>query len=535
MTNRTEALVPLPPPEPQRQAGASSPAFGFSAQPPEEPSVLWTLARRHHRLLLACGGVSLLVAWVAGWLFARPLWQAEAILLYQPVQLTAEQQVAYAGAPSVTTLAGWLKDPRFLGGVLQEQGLGMSPAAFADQHLKVDQPLGTEVVGVTLKWSDRKSAQQLLDLLLDRFTEFVVAERKKSILQRCRQAKLQELSLHESEVQRLDGYIRKLGDAFTGNQDVPASDLDGILFARRDDLPQSESWRSPYASLGGIMLSYRTEMQDRIRREEQQLGDWRVDLLRLWNEYERARRLESTGASSRADVDTVRFEYEKLKQRIETSDAWLKAKKEELRTLPIYMARMKRSAEQDRAEFLQGELRQLDDAMQAIHLPSGPNAPRVLAGMDESEFKVQSKWIDNQPASSNRRTLTALTFLVLMGLAFGLLFAYDRSATVGGLTPGQPPSGRPSGGGGLVHVASRIGTGVTIARVDVQRLSVRLHQWLRGDDQPNGHVSSLMIGPNGHVEEARQLPPATPVEDDVDRLTARINHWLDRGSENHKQ
>src|SRR5882724_10399188 len=169
MSNPTEVLAPLShrhshlPAIPQPR-----PAFGFSAAPPDEPSVLWTLAVRYNRLLVLGGVASLLVAWVAGWLFARPLWQAEAVLVYQPVQFTPEQQIAYAGAPSVGTLAGWMKEPRFLDGVLQEGGLRLSPTAFADQYLKVDQPIGTENVSVVLKWTDSTAARQLLDLLLER-------------------------------------------------------------------------------------------------------------------------------------------------------------------------------------------------------------------------------------------------------------------------------------------------------------------------------------------------------------------------------
>src|SRR5439155_20439679 len=150
---------PAPRPRPQ-------PSFGLTSQAPEEPSTLWRLSVRHYKLLAACAVASLLLAWGVGRLFGKPVYLTEAVLLYQPVPLTAEQQIIYATPPSVGTLAGWLKDPQFLGGVLQESGLAIPPAQFAEQLLKVDQPMGTEVITVSLKWSDQDGGRQLLDLLL---------------------------------------------------------------------------------------------------------------------------------------------------------------------------------------------------------------------------------------------------------------------------------------------------------------------------------------------------------------------------------
>jgi len=327
--------------------------------------VLWQVVVRHYRVLAVCGVVSLLLAWGVGRLFAKPVYLTEAALLYQQVPLTAEQQIVYASPPSVGTLAGWVKDPQFLGGVLQELGLALPPAVFADQHLKVDQPPGTEVITVSLKWSDREASRQMLDLLLQRYIEYVVAERKRVILQRSRQAKLQELSLCESEVVRLAGNIRQLTEQLDKNKNLPVSDLDGILLARQDDLPQADDFRRPYSYLPGIMLTQRNELQERIRRQESQLIELQGEFKKQKGEYDRHRNL-AQGAYPQSEVDNLGIECEKIRQKIEQAEKWLAQDREELRTLPIHQARKKQVAEQVQAAFLRREGRKLDDALQAV-------------------------------------------------------------------------------------------------------------------------------------------------------------------------
>ena len=117
----------------------------------------------------------------------------------------------------------------------------LSPAEFTEKYLKVDQPMMTEVMSVSLKWSDRDTAREMLDRLLQRYLEFVVAERKKAILQGARQTMVQELALCASETERLQEHIKELENALAQNKDLTAPELDGALLARRNDLPQTES------------------------------------------------------------------------------------------------------------------------------------------------------------------------------------------------------------------------------------------------------------------------------------------------------
>src|SRR5438034_5044597 len=89
--------------------------YGFHAgPPPEEESALWRLTRRHWLALLICGVVSVVVALLAGTLFGKPQWQAEATLLYQPPAYSEKQRAAYEHPPGLPTLAGWVKEPALL-------------------------------------------------------------------------------------------------------------------------------------------------------------------------------------------------------------------------------------------------------------------------------------------------------------------------------------------------------------------------------------------------------------------------------------
>jgi hypothetical protein len=357
----------------------------------------------------------------------------------------------------------------------------------------------------------------------------VVAERKKAILQGARQTMVQELALCESETERLQEHIKDLENALAQNKDLTAPELDGALLARRNDLPQTESWRNTFAALEGAMIARRGELQDRIEREEHQLGVLRVRLQKEKSDYEKHAALAH--AVSQMEVANFRFQYETTRLEVENAEARIKRYTDEFRRLPIRRAETMQAAAHGRADFLKKELRTLDVAMQTVHESGRPPAHRVLTGMDAREFKVESAWVDDRPAVTNRRTLTALTFLALMGLTFGLLFAYDRNHPAAGAAMGEPAAGA-SGPlrARVVHVAGSGNSGVTVTHVDLDRLSVRIHHWIRPEEETNGHPA-LTIGPNGRVEEPRQLPAPAPAADEADPLARRIHNWLGNGTD----
>ncbi len=516
---------PLPGPDPQPLAlpPRSHPGFGLSPDAPEEPSLLWRLAVRYKLILLACAAASLAGAWVVGRLFAAPVWQAETVLLHQLVPMTPQQEKAYRNGPTLPTLADWVKEPSLLGEVIHDCGLDLTPAEFAEKHLKVDQPLGTETVSVAVKWRDRERALEILDRLVQRFIGYVVAERKRTILRGIIQSYRQEWAESLSEIEELEGYVRELEGRLAQKGTLTGADLDGALVARRNTMPRGEPWKNPWTFLDSAMLTRRSELQEKIRINSQLLPDLKADLIKKQSEYQRYANLGRSGAVPQSELDNLAHDIQKLGRQIRNTEESLRSDREEFRTLPIRLARTKMKANRDQADFLEELLPKLEEMAKLSSQPSGPPAEGVLVGMDAAEFTVKPLWADYRPVSSNRKTLMALAFLGLMAGAFSLVWAFDR---FGGVGDGSR-SGRPGGGprsAQLFPVARRDERGgrVTIAHVETRRLDVRIHQWIEGNSGANDAAPPpLTIGPNGHIEE-----PAD--NEDARHLAQRMEHWLER-------
>jgi hypothetical protein len=412
-----------------------------------------------------------------------------------------------------------------LGEVIHECGLEITPAELSEKHLKVDQPVGTETVLVSLKWRDRDKALDILDRLVQRFIAYVVAERKRAILRGAIQSYRQEWAECHAEIDQLEGYIRELEGRLARTGTLSGADLDGALIARRSDLPRGEPWKNPWSFLDSTMLTRRSELQEKIRTKEQQLPDLRAELTKKLNEYKRYTTLGRSGAVPQAELDNLQYDIEKLRRQVKNTEEALANDTEEFRTLPIRLARTKMKANRDQAAFLEELLQKLEEIAKSSHLPGGPPAEGVLVGMDAPEFSVKSAWADYRPVSSNRKTLMALAFLTLMGGAFGLLFAHDRYGGAGG----GRPVGWPPGAGLLRARVLRVtrpddrGGQVTVEHMESQRLSVRIHQWIEGPaGSHEAHAPPpLTIGPNGHIEEPTD-------NEDARHLDQRIEHWLKR-------
>ena len=44
----------------------------------------------------------------------------------------------------------------------------------------------------------------------------------------------------------------------------------------------------------------------------------------------------------------------------------------------------------------------------------------------------------------------------------------------------------------VVHVAGSGSSGVTVTDVDLERLSVRIHHWIRPEEETNGHLPTVL-------------------------------------------
>src|SRR5437867_2337091 len=96
-----------------------------------------------------------------------------------------------------------------------------------------------------------------------------------------------------------------------------------------------------------------------------------------------------------------------------------------MRTLPIAVAKKKKLEQDDKVEQFRQEVQQYEQALAS----PGP-LPAALAGqgIEAREFSIKSMARSgDQPATSNRKSLSLVAFIVLMAGAVGLAYLYDRS------------------------------------------------------------------------------------------------------------
>ena len=399
MSDRFDALA-LPPRDPYASF-SHGPDYG--TLPPEEPAILLRLARRFWKPLLACAVVSLGLAYLTGKYLGKPLWQAEATLLYQPIAFSEKQRMAYEHPPSLPTLAVWVKEPVLLRQIIDEFHLDMSEDDLGDKCIKVDQPSGTESIVVDFKWPDRDLTMPVLTRLLDLFSDYVALTRKEAILQRIEKMDQQAASACEDEIKRLDEQIKILERKLARDGKLSDEDMDGPMQAQKLNL------------------------QDDIRKNRQHLSELSNDLRTTREDYDSLKPVVEAQAESPIKLKTLRDKLDSLELQIKNARESIEASTEELRTLPIVLSKGKRFEQADKLRYLQGQLREHEKARAGLGKPGGPPAIGALMGMDAHEFSIKSPArVGDKPASSSKKTLFAMTFLGMMATAFGLLFVYDR-------------------------------------------------------------------------------------------------------------
>jgi hypothetical protein len=506
MSDRFDALA-----LPHRDAYPAMPfvnGYGPPPPPPNEPPILWRLARHYWKPLCAFAVVSLCLAYAAGKLLGKPTWQAEATLLYQQVALSEKQKAAYEHPPSLPTLAGWVKEPELLRQLADEFPLGVTTDELAEKYIKVEQPSSTESVIVTFKWPDRDVAIAALTRLTGLYTDYVVRTRKDAILLRIANLDQQAASACEDEIKRLDGRINMLEEKLAKSGAMTTDDMDASMLARESLL------REDVRKTGQRVEELKTELRAK-RADRDQLAP----LVPV--------------AVPPATFKAVLDQIEQLELQIKHSEESIDAAKEELRTLPIALSRSKRAEERNKLEWLKAQIKQHEAAKAAMNQPGGPPARGALEGMDAKEFSVKSPpRVGDKPVSSSRKTVFAGTFLGLMACAFGLLFVYDRRLPDGVVHRAPRPQ--------VIHVTPPP-AGVPLNGVEVQRVNVRIQQWVREANgpivtpPPSGYPAEpgrppVTIGPDGRVEE----PSSPSVNDtagdtDTDLLAARMQQWLGEG------
>ena len=498
MSDRFDALA-LPPRDPYVARPYGS---GYGMPPPDEPPVLWRLSRQYWKPLLACAVLSLGVAYLAGKFLGKPLWQAEATLLYQAIAFAEKQRVAYEHPPSLPTLAAWVKEPALLRQIIDEFHLDVTEDNLADTFIKVDQPAGTESIVVDFKWPDRDLTTPVLTRLLDLFSDYVALTRKEAILLRIEKLDQQAAVACEDEIRRLNLQLAELEKKLLQTGKLGDEDLDGSMLARRSSL------------------------EEEIRKVGYKLTEQKGELTYLRGKRDVTEILVGQNAEPRSNLETLEQQISQLELQIKHGQDAIDKSREELRTLPISLTKAKRFEQAGKLKFLKDEIKQHETARAFIGKPGGPPARGVLEGMDAHEFSIKSPArVGDRPASSSKKTLFAVTFLGMMAAAFGLVFVYDRRHPAPDGSMGRPR---------IVHVTPPP-AGSTLNGNDVHRLSERVQQWVREAQRPivtppPEPQPPVTIGPDGKVED-KDAPPATNGHTDADTelLAQRMQQWLGDG------
>jgi hypothetical protein len=490
MSDRFDALA-----LPARDPYISTPyGPGYGPMPPEEPPILWRLTCRHWKPLLACAVLSLGIAYLAGKFLAKPLWQAEATLLYQPIAFSEKQKAAYEHPPSLPTLAGWVKEPVLLRQISDEFHLGVSEDALADNFVKVEQPSSTESIVVDFKWPDQAIAKQVLARLLDLYSDYVVTARKEAVLLRIEKMDQQAAWACEDEIKQLDDKLKSL-----------QRKLDQVGHLSDDDLDVA-------------MLARKGKLKDDIRQIGHKMDESKAELRSKRADRETLAPVVEKQAESPIKLKVLDDQIEQLELQIAHAQDSVDAANEELRTLPIVATKTKRNERAGTLNYLKEQIKLHETARAAIGKPGGPPGRGALEGMDAREFSVKSPpRVADKPASSSRKTLFAVTFLGLMAAAFGLVFVYDRRHPAP-----QMPMARPR----AVHVTPP--PGATLNGADAHWLAASLQAWVR---ENNGSIVTpppeppMTVDSDGKIE-GKESPPTVNGDGDPDHLAARINQWL---------
>jgi hypothetical protein len=490
MDDRFDALA-LPPRDPY-VALRYGPGYGMP--PPEEPPALLKLTRRHWKLLLAWAVVSFGVSYVVGKFVGRPLWQAEATLLYQPIAYSEKQKAAYEHPPSLPTLAGWVKEPDLLRQISEEFHLAVSADTMADSFIKVEQPPGTEAIVVDFKWPDGDAAKAMLARLLELYADYVVTARKEAILVRIEKLDQQAAYACEDDIKRLEAQIVNLEQKLAQTGKLSDEDLDGSMLARKGALIQE------------------------VRTNGHKISELKSELRSKRADRETLAPVVEAQAESRIKLKVLDDSIEQLELQIAHAQESIEAENEELRLLPIVLTKAKRNERANLLKYLKEQLKQHETARAAIGKPGGPPGRGALEGMDAKEFMVKSPpRVAEKPASSSRKPLFAVTFLGLMAAAFGLLFIYDRR---------HPALDEPMIRTRVVHVTPPPGSTLN----GTTDHSLPVGDWVRRSRGPivtPPPEPPMTIGPDGKVEA--KGPPAANGDADADLLASRMQQWLGEG------
>ena len=146
----------------------------------------------------------------------------------------------------------------------------------------------------------------------------------------------------------------------------------------------------PEADPDGALAIRKGTLMDDIKRAENMLEEYFATESKALAEINRIKPLVERGGIAQSQLRDLMYELEITRLRIKHAQEKKEAAIEEIRTLPIVLAKGKLYSEEARAKDHEEQVKRLQTDLVNIGRPGGPPAKGLLEGMDAHELIVKS-------------------------------------------------------------------------------------------------------------------------------------------------
>ncbi len=300
---------------------------------PSLVQLLWYSLRRRWRLALIGICLSAGLALYLGNRMSTTRWEIRASLLYQPITIREEHQILYR-SPNFPSMQEMIELPALIEAALLEKGLYIPPAVIAN-NLEISVPRDSEMLVLSLIWSDPQSGVGMLGTLMEQAIVYQQASRTKQL-----NASLTKLNRHLDEVIQDTQVQEQVLSDLLRDTDYPEDPLEAeqelkddlkkleekIALATRQKEIQQTLLQNYDELIQGIQKGPGTSEMEALRDQMLKrisirgyLEDLKQDEYKLKNleaEYSDAAPLVKKGIIAANDVEKLRRELDRLRDKV---------------------------------------------------------------------------------------------------------------------------------------------------------------------------------------------------------------------------
>lgn len=470
--------------QPVSAPNALSP-FGYYPQagtgPEPEPPTPWYLDfggvfQRHRNTVVLAALFAALTGFVIGSLFRTQYWTIDGRLRYIKPSASEAGKSTYESL-SLPTYANLVKADETLDKLaveFQDKLPRTLPTKFLQRELKVETPLGNELLEVSIDAIDPVLGVALVNRTMQLYVDYTNEMRRGTIL-------TQSVGMLNGNIERNEVQVRKWKrtiDEYRARA-VPGTPLDLLDRVEIDTAHAAQ----------------RKQLLSLISTQESKLQEMNTQLIVETADLNRELQYLKIDGTTPQSVEQFKSKVFISQEKIKEAKKHLEVQREEYRKLPIDYAEMR---------ILELEVQNKEYASSLKSLVEMNAAPPEAAASNEEWRKLRMRLLgsDNaefaiiKPAAmppfataSNRKMLTLAGFVVPMLVVFLALAYYDESSgrrAADAEREGRiiPPTGPVNAGGG--------------SRAESALLSVRIQQWIVNDtvamqDEPVKNVPDERI------------------------------------------